>query len=98
MALNGSPSVLFDAVLVLAGPEGDKALAADPDAVGFMMDACRHLKPIGLGGAPKLAARTEAAGLPGVLELGGSKDISGQVVVAGMAGNQRRAGAGKCPG
>ena len=51
MALNGSPSVLFDAIVVLAGPEGDKALAANPDAIGFMIDACRHLKAMGLAAA-----------------------------------------------
>ena len=63
MALNGSPSGLFDAVVVLAGPDGDKALAADPDAVGFMMDAGRHLKAIGLAGIPDLEARTQVEGV-----------------------------------
>jgi len=82
MALNGSPSVLFDALVILAGPEGDKALAADADATQFVMDACRHLKPIGLAGVPKLTARTQATGLPGVLELGGTKDVASFIALA----------------
>jgi catalase len=75
MALSGSPSVLFDAVVVLAGPDGDKALSENPDAVGFLMDACRHLKAIGLSGVPGLAAKTQAAGLPGVTDFGSPKDV-----------------------
>jgi catalase len=41
MALSGSPSIMFDAVAVLAGPAGDKSLSAEPDAVSFLMDADR---------------------------------------------------------
>jgi len=75
MALSGSPSVLFDAVVVLSGPDGDKALSVNPDAVGFLMDACRHLKAIGLSGVPALAAKTQASDQPGVTGLGATKDI-----------------------
>ena len=74
-ALSGSPSILFDAVVILAGSAGDKALTANPDAVGFLMDACRHLKAIGLSGVPGLAARTGAAGLPGVVDFGPAKGV-----------------------
>jgi catalase len=74
MALGGSPSVLFDAVVVLAGPAGDKALANNPDAVDFLMDASRYLKAIAHAGMPELAAKTQLAGLPGVVELKGPKD------------------------
>jgi catalase len=75
MALSGSPSVLFDAVVVLAGPDGDKALSGNPDAVGFLMDACRHLKAIGLSGVSALAAKTQASDQPGVIGLGATRDI-----------------------
>ena len=75
MALAGSPSVLFDAVVVLAGSDGDKALSGNPDAVGFLMDACRHLKAIGLSGTPELAAKTRVDGEAGVTVLGSTKEI-----------------------
>ncbi len=76
MALSGSPSVLFDAVAVLAGANGDKALSVEPDAISFLMDADRHLKAIALAGVADLAKRTHVSGVVGVTELGGSGDIS----------------------
>ena len=76
MALRGSPSIMFDAVAVLAGPAGDKALSANPDAVGFLMDACRHLKAIGLSGAPELAGKAHAVGLAGVTDVSAAKNIA----------------------
>ena len=82
MAMRGSPSVVFDAVAILAGPEGDKSLAADPDAIAFLMDACRHLKAIALSGVPALAAKANAAGLAGVTELTAAKDIGGFIDAA----------------
>jgi catalase len=81
-ALAGSPSVIFDAVVVLSGPAGDKEFAANPDAVGFMMDACRHLKPIALAGVPSLAQKTQVNGLPGVLELKSSADVPAFIQLA----------------
>jgi catalase len=75
MALSGSPSVLFDAVAVLAGSAGDKALSGNPDAVGFLMDASRHLKAIGLSGVGELGAKAQVGGEPGVIDLGSAKDI-----------------------
>jgi catalase len=82
MALNGSPSVLFDAVLILAGEKGDEALTANPDAVSFLMDACRHLKAIGTAGVPKLTARVQSGELPGVLEIKSNKDIAAYLDLA----------------
>jgi catalase len=76
MALNASPSVLFDAVAVLAGETGDQALTANADAISFLMDACRHLKAIGLSGVPALAVRALSGGLPGVVEFKSSKDVA----------------------
>ncbi len=72
MALAASPSVLFDAVAVLAGPDGDKALASNPDAVSFLMDAGRHLKAIAISGVPTLAKKTHLAAMTGVTDLSGS--------------------------
>jgi catalase len=82
MALAAAPSVLFDAAAILAGPAGDKALAANPDAVAFLMDACRHLKAIALSGVSGLAAKAHANGLKGVFELKGGKDIGAFLEVA----------------
>jgi catalase len=68
-ALRASPSVLFDAVVILAGPDGDKALAADPNAVGFLMDAVRHCKAVGLAGIPSLTQKAAVKPGPGVLNI-----------------------------
>jgi catalase len=81
-ALNTSPSIFFDAVAVLAGPDGDAALANDPDAAGFLTDACRHLKAIGLAGASGLAERTRVTGVTGVLDLNGPKAIAAFIKLA----------------
>jgi hypothetical protein len=53
---------MFDAVAIIAGPAGDQALGANPDAVSFLMDACRHLKAIALAGVPELAKKAQVAG------------------------------------
>ena len=81
-ALSGSPSVVFDAVAVLAGPAGDKMLAANPDAVGFLMDASRHLKAIALSGVPSLTAKTQIGGEVGVTQVANSKDLSAFITFA----------------
>jgi len=52
-----------------AGPDGDKALAADPNAVGFVMDAKRHCKAVGFSKIPTLAKKAEPAEGPGILDL-----------------------------
>ncbi len=61
--LGGAPSVFFDAVVILASPEGGKTLAADSAAVDFLRDAFAHLKIIGQSAGA--AAVFEAAGLAG---------------------------------
>jgi catalase len=76
MALSGSPSIMFDAVAVLAGPAGDKSLSAEPDAISFLMDADRHLKAITIAGASNLAKKTHVDGVVGVTDLRGNGDIS----------------------
>jgi catalase len=60
--LDGAPSVLFDAVAIIAAPEGARALAANPAARDFMSDAYAHCKFIGYTSGA--AALLEAAGLP----------------------------------
>jgi catalase len=76
MALSGSPSIMFDAVAVLAGAAGDKSLSAEPDAVSFLMDADRHLKAIAIAGVQNLAKKTHVEGVAGVTDIRGTGDIS----------------------
>ena len=60
--IDGAPSVLYDAVVVLASPGGARMLGARPAARDFVTDAVAHCKFIGYtGGASVLF---EAAGLP----------------------------------
>jgi catalase len=76
MALSGSPSIMFDAVAVLAGPAGDTSLSAEPDAISFLMDADRHLKAIAVAGISNLAKKTHVDGVAGVTDLRANGDIS----------------------
>ncbi len=46
--IDGGPSVLFDAVAVVASPEGAKLLSVDAAAKDFVTDAFAHCKFIGL--------------------------------------------------
>lgn len=65
-AVAGAPSVLYDTVAILAGAEGEQALADQPPARDFLTDAFAHFKVIGLGaGTDALVA---AAGLAGKLD------------------------------
>jgi len=60
--VDGAPSVLYDAVVILASPGGARALSARPPARDFVTDAVAHCKFIGYtSGASVLF---EAAGLP----------------------------------
>jgi catalase len=60
--IDGAPSVLYDAVAVIAGPGGARALAARPAARDFVTDAVAHCKFIGYTSGA--AVLFEAAGLP----------------------------------
>jgi catalase len=60
--VDGAPSVLYDAVVVLAEPAGAQALAARPAARDFVTDAVAHCKFIGYSSGA--AGLFEAAGLP----------------------------------
>lgn len=66
--IDGGPSVLFDAVAVLASAEGAQRLAIDKPTLDFLSDAFAHCKFIGLGeGGATLFA---AAGLAGKADEG----------------------------
>jgi catalase len=56
--LAGSPSVLYDAVVLMLAPEAAAELSKHAAAVDFVKDAFSHLKAIGhsQGAAPLLAA------------------------------------------
>jgi catalase len=85
MALRASPSVLFDAVVILAGPDGDKQLAADPNAQAFLMDAKRHCKAVGFSGIPALLKKVGVAEAAGILELAGKSGVK-DFIAAGKTG------------
>ncbi len=70
MQLAGGPSVLFDAVAVVAGAKGADALMQEAAAVGFVHDAFAHLKVIG---------HTDAA--LGLLREAGVKHSDGVVLL-----------------
>jgi catalase len=84
MALRASPSVLFDAVIVLAGPEGDKNLASDPNALNFLMDAVRHCKAVGFSGIPSLARAAEIKEQPGVVNVTAKTGVKDFIAAARM--------------
>jgi putative intracellular protease/amidase len=69
--IDGAPSVLYDAVVVLASPGGARALAARPAARDFVTDAVAHCKFIGYtGGASVLFEAAGLRGDPGGLDEG----------------------------
>jgi catalase len=59
--LDGAPSVLFDAVAIIAAPDGARALAASPAARDFVSDAYAHCKFIAYTSGT--ASLFQAAGL-----------------------------------
>ena len=75
--LDGTPSVLFDAIAIVADPDAARALTANPAARDFVADAYAHCKFIAAtAGAEPLFA---AAGLPGgAIADGGFVDLSEQ--------------------
>jgi len=82
MALRASPSVLFDAAVVLTGPDGDRRLAADPNAVAFLMDAVRHCKALGFSGISSLSRKANLEKGPGVIEMAAASKIKEFVAAA----------------
>ena len=66
--IDGGPSVLYDAVVVLAPKQGVPLLAALPAARDFVTDAFAHGKYIGYAG--DAAALFQAASLAGLIDDG----------------------------
>jgi hypothetical protein len=70
-----SPFHATAAVAVLAWAAGDAVLSGNPDALGFLMDACRHLKVIGCSGIPLLTAKAGVKDQPGIVALKNSAEF-----------------------
>ena len=66
--VGGGPSVLFDAVAILASADGAAELAVDAQAKDFVTDAFAHCKFIAC--APTAAALLDAAGIAELLDEG----------------------------
>ena len=66
--IDGGPSVLYDAVVVLTAPDAVAALAGHPAARDFVTDAYAHAKFIGYSGESK--PLFNAVGLPEDLDEG----------------------------
>ena len=66
--IDGGPSVLYDAVVVLASKQGTPRLAALPAARDFVADAYAHCKFIGYAG--DAAPLFDAAGLTPLMDDG----------------------------
>ncbi|MDC9523461.1 catalase HPII, partial [Pseudoalteromonas sp. Angola-31] len=66
--INGGPSVLYDAIVLLTTNEGAKKLAEIPEAKDFVSDAYAHMKYIGF--SDKATPLIEATGLNGQLDDG----------------------------
>jgi catalase len=66
--LDGAPSVLYDAVVLLVSQEGAGQLAGNPAARDFVSDAYAHCKFVGY--TPGARGLLEAAGVAGALDDG----------------------------
>ncbi|MDB5802071.1 MAG: Catalase [Rhodocyclales bacterium] len=69
MALKAAPSVLFDAVVILAGPAGDVVLSGQAPAVEWLKNAFVHLKCIALLGVETLVTKANIKPDAGVILL-----------------------------
>ena len=66
--IDGGPSVLYDAVVVLASEQGARDLAMQPAARDFISDAYAHYKFVGYAGDP--TPLFVAAGIGGLMDDG----------------------------
>ena len=66
--IDGGPSVLYDAVVVLASEPGARDLAMQPAARDFISDAYAHYKFVGYAGDP--TPLFVAAGIGGLMDDG----------------------------
>ncbi len=75
--IDGGPSVLYDAVVVLASEEGAEQLATDATTKDFLSDAFAHCKFIGY--SPGATGLLDAAGIApdgGVVALNGNGSVA----------------------
>ena len=73
--LDGAPSVVYDAVVVLASDEAALTPALEAAMRDFLRDAFAHLKVVGYGsGSEPLLERAGITAGPGFVKLAGSKD------------------------
>lgn len=84
--IDGGPSVLFDAVAILASNDGATLLAGDATAKDFATDAFAHCKFIGY--SPEAMAVFEKAGMAddldeGCIELGSTGDVGAFLTACG---------------
>jgi catalase len=79
--IQGGPSVLFDAVVLLTTEEGAKSMAVHPAAIDFVSDAFAHCKIIGhvAGARPLLEKANIAAMMDGGFVALDSGDAAGFV-------------------
>ncbi|HEX3864329.1 MAG TPA: catalase [Stellaceae bacterium] len=84
--IDGGPSVIFDAVVLVVSAEGAAKLAKDSAAIGFVADAFNHLKIIGhVAPAEPLLRRAGISGDlmdAGVVPLSNAGAITGFISVA----------------
>lgn len=76
--IDGGPSVLFDAVVIMPSADGADILAQKPPAQSFVQDAFAHAKFIGW--TPDAQALLQATGIAeklddGCVEIKGAKDV-----------------------
>lgn len=84
--IDGGPSVLYDAVAILASKEGTKVLASNPAAKDFLTDAFTHCKFIGY--SAEACTLFKKAGLAddvdkGCIKLGSKNDANAFVKTCG---------------
>ncbi|HEY5210247.1 MAG TPA: catalase [Stellaceae bacterium] len=81
--IEGGPSILFDAVVLLVSPEGAGQLAKLPSARDFVADALAHMKFVAFVDAAKPMLEKAGADLAqdkGLIELKNPRDATGFVI------------------
>jgi catalase len=94
-AVDGGPSVLYDAVALLPSAEGAKALVSEPAARDFVADAFAHMKFIGyVQTAVPLMMKAGVSDQrdAGMVELKGAQDCSGLVAACRQLRHWARGG------
>jgi catalase len=86
MRIDGGPSILFDAVVLIVSEAGAKELAREAAAVGFVADAFNHLKVLGYAAAAEPLLRragiTAELADEGIIPLANVGAVSGFIAAA----------------